>query len=176
MKKLLPVLAFLAQFPAFSLTAQKIEVERPVSPAQLPDSVFTFLDLRFSGRQRVNYYLERNETGLFYEVKFLLNRRRYSVKFTNAGRHVDTERIMSRRQLPEALGDAINRQLGQRLSRFRILKIQEQLKEGKVQGYELELRGKSKNHFGRFEAHFTTEGHFLDLRTMEEPPNDFLFF
>ncbi|MCB9297767.1 MAG: hypothetical protein H6559_32255 [Lewinellaceae bacterium] len=171
----LAALAFLLLLPA-GLSAQKIEVEKRVSPEKAPALMQQFLREKYPEKRRVKYYEERNESGRFFEAKFCFDKLRYSVKFTPEGQLVDTERKVKFRQLPAQLSEQINRQLSEQFQRYKVVKTQEILEGGRVAGYELEIKGKKGGELGYFEGQFDAQGRQQGLRTIEQPPNDYLFF
>ncbi len=158
------------------LPAQKIEIERRVDKEVLPDRMLDYLDRHYDDTRRNRYYLEQNEEGKFYEAKFKYRRSRYSVKFRIDGSLYDVERQVKYKELPEATKDHVEKALSDRLRRWRVVKVQERLEKGQVMGYEIEIKGKSSDHLGYFEAQFDREGRLQDLQTVEQRSNDFLFF
>lgn len=158
------------------LPAQKIEIERRVDKEVLPDRMLEYLDRHYEDTRSTRYYLEQTEDGKFYEAKFKYRRSRYSVKFRIDGSLYDVERQLKYKELPGAARDQIEKALSDKLQRWRIVKVQERLEKGQVMGYEIEIKGKSSDHLGYFEAQFDREGKLQDLQTIEQRPNDFLFF
>lgn len=176
MKRTSLLIAFFFLLFPILLSAQKIEVEKRVSPEKAPAPMQQFLQEKYPEKRRVKYYEERNESGRFFEAKFCFDKWRYSVKFTPEGQLVDTERKVKFRQLPAQLSEQINRQLNEQFQRFKVVKIQEILEGGRVAGYELEIKGKKGDELGYFEGQFDAQGRQQGLRTIEQPPNDYLFF
>lgn len=176
MKRTSLLIAFLFfSFPIL-ISAQKIEVEKRVSQEKAPAPMQQFLHDKYPGKRRVKYYEERNESGRFFEAKFCFDKLRYSVKFTPEGELVDTERKVKFRQLPANLSEQINKQLSEQFQRYKVVKTQEMLEDGRVVGYELEVKGKKGGELGYFEGQFDARGRQQGLRAIEQPPNDFLFF
>lgn len=158
------------------LPAQKIEIERRVDKEVLPDRMLEYLDRHYEDTRRNRYYLEQTEDGKFYEAKFKYRGARYSVKFRIDGSLYDVERQVKYKELPEPAKANIEKALSERLRRWRIVKVQERLEEEQVTGYEIEVKGKSADHLGYFEVQFDRRGELQDLQTVEQRPNDFLFF
>lgn len=172
---------FISFITAFFITApggfaQKIEREHRVDQEVLPGRMLEHLKEAYPKKRRVRYYLEENESGTFYEAKFKYEGYLYSVKYYKDGRLFDTEREIKSKAVPTFVRRKMESSLSERLERFKIVRVQEQLQKGKLTGYEVEVKGKSSEHLGYFETHFTEDGSFTDIRTIEQRPNDFLFF
>lgn len=161
---------------SLSLTAQKIEIERRISIDSLPSQMLLFLEKEYPEKRKEKYYQEQNEEGTFYEAKFDFNDFLYSVKFYPDGRLYDTERKIKFAAIPKTLRRRMTQVLEEQLLRSRVVKVQEILEAGKLTGYEVEVKGKSKEHIGYFELTFNAEGRLETLETIEQRPNDFLFF
>jgi len=170
-----PALALLLLFPCL-LSAQKVEVEKRVPPDKAPALIGQFLQKQYPEMRKLKYYEERNEAGRFFEAKFCFEKARYSVKFTPEGQLVDTERQIGYREIPASVFEQIEKQLDAQFQRHKVVKTQEMLENGHVAGYELEIKGKKEGKLGFFEGQFDAEGRQQSLRTIEQPPNDFLFF
>ena len=166
---------FLLLLPAGS-SAQKIEIEKRISADEMPVEAMTWLEMRFPDRDRSRYYEEMSDAGRTVEAKFRHQAGRYSVEFFTDGRWKETEREVPFEDLPPAVREAINRQLEDFFRRHRVIRAQEQLTEGTVTGYELEIKGKSADHLGYFEGQFDAAGEQRRIRTVEKRPNEFLFF
>ncbi len=169
------ILVFLFLYPGL-LSAQKVEVEKRVPAKEAPSPMQEFLEEKYPEMRRLKYYEERNESGRFLEAKFCYQKSRYSVKFTPEGQLVDTERKVKFRRIPAEAARRINEQLEAEFQRHKVVKTQEILENGQVVGYELEIKGKRENELGFFEGQFDAAGRQESLRTIEQPPNDFLFF
>ncbi|MCO6479253.1 MAG: hypothetical protein J5I94_21640 [Phaeodactylibacter sp.] len=171
----LTALSFLLLMPT-CLPAQKIEVEKRVPSKEAPTPMIQFLQEKYPEMRQLKYYEERNESGRFFEAKFCYQKSRYSVKFTPEGQLVDTERKVKFKRIPAEAAGRINEQLEAEFQRHKVVKTQEILENGQVVGYELEIKGKRENELGFFEGQFDAAGRKESLRTIEQPPNDFLFF
>lgn len=171
----LAALSFLLLMPTY-LLAQKIEVEKRVSSEEAPAPMLQFLREKYPEMRRLKYYEERNESGRFFEAKFCFEKFRYSVKFTPEGELVDTERQIPYKTIPAEVARQVEQQLSTQFQRYKVTKTQEVLKSGRAIGYELEIRGKRESELGLFEGQFDTSGKLQSLRTIERPPNDFIFF
>lgn len=151
-------------------------MEKRVSSKEAPAPMLQFLREKYSDMRRLKYYEERNESGRFFEAKFCYRKSRYSVKFTPEGQLVDTERKIKYRNVPADVARQISQQLDAEFQRFKVVKTQEILKNEQAVGYELEIKGKRDNELGFFEGQFDAKGRQESLRTIEQQPNDFLFF
>ena len=170
-----PALVICLLFP-WLLSAQKIEVEKRVAPSLVPMLMQQFLEKEYPGLRKLKYYEERNESGRYFEAKFCFERLRYSVKFTPEGELVDTESQIPYNTLPEEVARLVEQQLSAQFQRYKVTKTQEVLKNGRVSGYELEISGKRERELGLFEGQFDASGTLQSLRTIEQPPNNFIFF
>ncbi len=160
----------------FLASAQKVELEQRVPETKLPAGMLEMLSEKYPEYKRMRYYEERNEQGRFFEAKFCFRKSRYSVKFDTLGQLVDVERRIRFRELPVETARLIRQDLGQYFQRYTIRDLQERLVNGEVIGYEMELQGKSSDHLGYFEAQYMRNGERERIRTMEQEPNDFIFF
>jgi hypothetical protein len=162
-------------FPVVS-QAQKFEIERRVSAKDIPAGIPELLEERFPERRRVKYYKEQSDQGLFFEAKFCLEKSLFSVKFFPDGSLKNIERKIPFKAIPADIAANMQEGLEGYFLRSRIVKVQEQLENSLVVGYEMEIKGKSKDHLGLFEAYFDSSGNLKNIRTIENPPNDFMFF
>lgn len=166
---------FLSLFPLLA-GAQKIELEGRVPEKAIPSLMLENLKGSYDGFKRMRFYEERNEEGRFFEAKFCFQKSRYSVKFDTLGQLVDVERRIRFRDIPDNIAARIKQDLGQYFQHYTVRKLQERLLNGQVIGYEMELQGKSASHLGYFEAQYSPQGERERIRTMEQTPNDFIFF
>jgi hypothetical protein len=163
-------------FLGSGLFAQKVEVERRIKANALPDQVLEFLQKKYPDKRRIKHYEEYNEKGRFYESKFCYEEKRYSVKFDSSGQLYDIERAVKFKSLPASISQQIESHLSDHFQRYRVVKVQEQLVDGQVAGYELEAKGKASGRLGYFEFQFDTRGNQKSVRAVEKPDNDFFFF
>ncbi|MCB0561592.1 MAG: hypothetical protein H6573_27355 [Lewinellaceae bacterium] len=172
----MPIVLSLFSLSPCLLFAQKIEVEKRISPEEAPALIHQFLEREYSEKSKVKFYEEQNESGRFFEAKFCFQKARYSVKFNPEGQLVDTERQIRYKEIPAEAAGQIEKQLKGQFQRHKVVRTQEVLENGQAVGYELEIKGKREVELGYFEGQFDSEGRQQSLRTIEQPPNDFLFF
>ncbi len=142
----------------------------------MPIEAMEFLNERFPVREKEKFYEEQNEEGRFYEAKFCVEKHLYSVKFKTTGELYDIERKIKFQEAPAIVRLKIEQQLDEQFKRHKIVKAQEKLEQRKVVGYEIEIKGKTEERLGYFEAQFDAKGQQESIRPIEERPNDFLFF
>ncbi|MCB9080877.1 MAG: hypothetical protein H6555_04100 [Lewinellaceae bacterium] len=175
--RLIVLLLFLLS--GYASCAQKIEVEKRLPLSQLEDTLRQWINQYYPQTGILRLYLEQSETGVFHEVKFRAAKHRYSIKFAlPIGGLVDVEKTIKPREIPSAVYHQLQQSLDQTLKQWRLVKIQEQYPHptGKLQRYELELKGIYEGAAGLFEVHFTPSGALESIRQVLQRPNDLLFF
>jgi len=156
--------------------AQKVEREKRISLEKFPSASLNMLNSEFTGRTHQKFYLESGSSGTTFEAKFRHEQRKYSVKFSENGQWLDTEKEMREEELVMEVRNNIlfNLKSGFNFDEFRMVRIQEQL-SGEGLRYEIEIKGKSRGKTELYEFLFDAEGKYInhEVILIESYTNEF---
>jgi hypothetical protein len=178
-------------WPVVGQAQSKLEKERRIDAAEVPENATRFVDSLFPG-VRVKWYFEENLKGNSIEGKLNKNKLRYSVEFDTSGALQDIELVISAKELRKGLQDKMQAELDSRFIKIKIDKIQVQFSgatslllrsplkpgivgEGILERYEVVFRGKNED-WKLYEATFSKMGDLLSLEEIILKNTDHLAF
>lgn len=152
----------------------KYEREYRLKSREVPKRALDFIDVDLEIKQ-LKWYKEESFQGISIEAKFKIDKKKYSVEFDTLGQLEDIEVLVNKAELPASILKQINVTLSDNYKRFRIQKIQEQLKGdvkylysidslrelGYVSGYELIIKGFSSDGGALYECFFDVKGKLI---------------
>jgi hypothetical protein len=176
----------------FSGDAQeKYEHERRIKADQVPISAVQFVKSVSEGK-KVKWFEETSQAGTSIEAKFKIEGYRYSIEFSTAGEIQDLEIEVSKDDVSQIIFEKIEYGLDSLFTKFKIQKIQihyngseEKLlkvKQGESvpselnTGFELVIRGKSKEGVEMYEVFFDAEGSLIRKSIIILNPTDNLVY
>lgn len=159
---------------------KKMEREKRVKREVLPQAAINVLEGFIAGARKVRYYHETDGEKVSFEVKFLRNKRHYSVEFNEAGGLEDVELLVRFDQLSETLRENILKHLSQ-YDKYKIRKTQqqfsspsqpdEQIIKASLEGlfteivrYEIIIETKSQGSWTTYEMLFDEKGDFISQK------------
>ncbi len=174
--------------------AQDVKDEREsfITREEVPSEILSVLDSFMSDAQNIKYVEEHDGTHDSYEVKFLLNRKKYSVEFSKDSELEDVEVDIHPSSIPKKTKSKIDETL-KTFQHHKITKAQKQFSsdiysdnkvievaiangtEVKV-CYELEISLKEDGHWEDVEMLFDIEGSLLAKKRIIERESDYLLF
>lgn len=102
--------------------AQKIELEESIKKEEFPKNILEMFDENFLENSHPNYYREKNEDGIFYEIKLKHRGNKWSIKFTNEGKIYDAEKLINLKKTP--VYKKIKKDIKEKYGKFYIIKSQ----------------------------------------------------
>ena len=115
-------------FYAVGMSQTKSEKEERISSNMFPENAISFLSELPKNVKKIKYYKETNDTIISYEAKLKLNKKNYSIEFSQNGILEDIEITIKLNDMPEAIRIAILSYLKTTYDSFEILKVQKQYK------------------------------------------------
>lgn len=178
-------------WPVLGHAQSKLEKERRIDAAVVPENATRFVESLFPG-VKVKWYFEENLKGNSIEGKFNKDKLRYSIEFDTSGVLQDIELVISAIELRTGLLDRLRAELDSRYVKVKIDKIQVQFSgatslllmsplkpgvdgEGILERYEVVFRGK-KEDWRLYEATFSKTGDLLSLEEIILKNTDHLAF
>lgn len=149
----------------------KYEKESRLKSSKVPKKAHDFIDVDLEIKQ-LKWYKEESFEGGAIEAKFKVDKKKYSVEFDTLGQLEDIEIEIEESEIPELVLKQINKTLSNEYKRFKVLKIQKQLK-GKtnsligiksldsvfyLSGYEFVIKGFSSDLISLYEYFFDEKG------------------
>ncbi len=155
----------------------KYERERRLKSSDVPRKALNFIGVDLEIKQ-LKWYREESLEGISIEAKFKIDNKKYSVEFDTLGQLEDVEIEVNKVELPESTLKQINSILSDNYKRFKVLKIQEQLKgdiekldfifslDKKVycSGYEFVIKGFSSDGLSLYECFFDINGELISSK------------
>ena len=176
--------------PLTALAQTKVEIERSVDEAEVPEVAVRWLTETYQPTPKVRWYFERTSGAVSYEAKLRQAGHWHSVEFTEDGALEDIEIKINKRSLPKETYQGIAAYLDTTYTRHRIRKIQRQLSGDAraVQAsireapsdevtirYELEFYGNGEKK-ALWEGLFDDQGKLLNRREVVLRPTDNLAY
>lgn len=185
------IAASLCIFTHLCLAQEKFEKEYRIKNSGVPAIAVSFIDECFPD-SRIKWYKEESTKGSFFEAKIRQSKTIYSIKFDQQGNLLDTERILTFKDLPVDTQNNIKEFMESRFTSYSIVKLQEQWiaeknvikslinhenPSGHYQiNYELEIKGKSGKDIDFFEFLFSQKGKFVrEYKMVQKNINNLIF-
>jgi hypothetical protein len=168
----------------------KQEQETGIERDDFPAPALPIVDLINSADKRIKYYKEIDGERSSFEAKFKRSGNRISAEFDQNGKIQDVEIKISKREIEKAALLKIRSQLDTVARKYRIEKVQQQylfiksdpqsieqqIKKGAFQNYELVVAFKDKRKIYRREYLFSHAGELISFREVKRLEYDFLLF
>lgn len=173
------VLSLCLSFVSFFAYGQeiKIEQESKISRANFPKIATQYLLEHFSKAQKVKYFREKSNDSIFFEAKFVENKKKFSVKFDEKGKLYDTEQTVKFEEIDKDAQKTIKDELQKLYTKFVIQKTQIQWSSSQnILGYELEIKAYAESGDGIFEINSNKNGNIIRKRQIPERAKDIYFW
>ncbi|MBO6495343.1 MAG: hypothetical protein JJ909_07280 [Roseivirga sp.] len=158
-----------------SAFGQKVERESRIKSPEVPEKALEYIEQ--TSLDRVKWYRETGLESISFEAKFKLERRWYSVEFSEEGVLEDIEIEIDLHQVPEPTRESIDKYLEAEFKRHRIKKVQIQYKQTSLQtlireevpktdsphAFELVVKGKKSKLMKLWEVAFSSTGKFISI-------------
>ena len=158
-----------------SAFGQKVERESRIKSPEVPEKALEYIEQ--TSLDRVKWYRETGLESISFEAKFKLERRWYSVEFSEEGVLEDIEIEIDLHQVAEPTRESIDKYLEAEFKRHRIKKVQIQYKQTPLQtlikdevpktdsphAFELVVKGKKSRLMKLWEVAFSSKGKFISI-------------
>lgn len=165
------ILSLLCLLFSTSYAQVKYEKESRLKSTKVPKKAHDFIDVDLEIKQ-LKWYKEESFEGVSIEAKFKVDKKKYSVEFDTLGQLEDVEIEIEESEIPELVLIQINKTLSEECKRFKVLKIQKQLKGNinsligikdlngmsYLSGYELVIKGICSEGVSLYEYFFNEKG------------------
>lgn len=165
------IVVFICLIPLLAIGQSKFEKEYRLKKEDVPVVATNFIE-KIDHKRNLKWYKEESSDGKTVEAKFKVNKVAYSVEFDTTGNLLDIEELIRVTDLDIFLQQDIKNQLQKRFIKFKVVKIQKQLKgenhelityfkksnDKNVSGYELVVKGKKNKELNLYELFFNGSG------------------
>ncbi|HET8735228.1 MAG TPA: hypothetical protein VFM69_01385 [Pricia sp.] len=160
----------------------KNEREYRIDSVEFPNKAIRLMTDYLDTARRIRYFKEYDGARIHYEIKLILNRKKYSVEFDSIGNLMDVETYIENGDIPSEARQNIETYLKSEYTRYRIVKVQRQypkssyrqddtLLENAFKGvidstinYEMVIAGRKKKGFEDYEISFDGTGQIVSNR------------
>lgn len=125
-KKSNAVLYILLIFSLSAIGQTKSEKEERIDRDEFPESAAETVNILPNNVKRLKFYKETDGNRQSYECKFKLNRKRYSVEYSQEGIIEDIEITIKFNRIADSIISNIESYLNDSFDKYRIIKVQEQ--------------------------------------------------
>lgn len=183
------------------VSAQDVKREREeyIAKNKLPAEVLRFIELLpKKDIRKMKYYRETDGEEVGYEIKFFLNKKKYSIEFDGSGSLQDAEVRISLNEIPQVVKERIEAGFKDRFDRYKIRELQRQytctdseeakcsekilrmIASAEVSGlairYEIEIDGTKAGKSISRELLFDSEGNVRQERTILRRQTDNILY